>query len=328
MANSCYSLEEFLADTKTCLKKTIQYSDKLLDWDNNIILQKAAQHLCESNEAKMFRPFLIYQTAFSLGNERILAHRWNALVDMAACAELIHNASLLHDDVIDDAQQRRGKSTVKAFYGNEISILAGNFVLTKAFTLLKPYAREITDHAMDLIHTLTCAAIAELHLQGNSQTTIEQWRFVAMGKTGALFAWCMKSVCCLFEFDKKIPQAHQCGLDLGVVFQMVDDLIDLDEKLNKDRFSDIKNKQPSYPIILAIQESSEFLEYLDKTWRSPSIHPSAIFETGMQLLKTSAKVKTTQSLVTESDALKQRIDHLFQNESARVILNGILYSQK
>ncbi|MES2504447.1 MAG: polyprenyl synthetase family protein [Myxococcota bacterium] len=210
---------------------------------SNTLLSQTGGHLCLASGAKRVRPLL---TAYFGSALNIPAQD---IIPFAISSELIHSASLLHDDVVDAGEMRRGRPTVNAQWSNSVAVLSGNHLLSLALRELKPYSPAITQEAISVVDEMTRAAILELQMRNSKVHTIDDWRLMATGKTGSLFAFCGTSVA-LYAGDNFAAQAFkQAGHHIGTVFQLVDDLSDLQE--------DLKNLEGSYPRLLSLNGHTE-----------------------------------------------------------------------
>jgi geranylgeranyl pyrophosphate synthase len=175
------------------------------------------------------------------------------LSKIAAAAEFIHAASLLHDDIVDEADRRRGKTSVNRAFGNATAVLAGDFLLTEAFDLLQPFDRALSNQAIAVIRQMTKAAILELSTRGKIGVNRETWYTIAKGKTGVLFSWCGYAVARYAQKIDMTTRLSEIGERVGLIFQLVDDLKDFHGDMDlKDVCRDLRNLEPSMPMILAM----------------------------------------------------------------------------
>ena len=176
------------------------------------VLALAARHLCLAAGAKRGRPRLVWLFAHCLEQPPPIT----ALTDVAVAAELIHSASLLHDDVVDHGSLRRGLPTANARWGNTVAVLAGDLLLTTALAQLQRHPRSLTRKANETIGAMTRAAIAEVEARGRLDLSAAHWRRIAVGKTGALFSWCASAVASLgadrTDALRRAGQASVCCL--------------------------------------------------------------------------------------------------------------------
>ena len=264
--------------------------------DRGGVLAEASRALCLQAGGKRIRPRLTFLLGEAAGAPPA------ALEDVAAAGELIHGASLLHDDVVDEASVRRRRPTANARWGNAVAVLAGDWLLSTAFALLRPHPRPVTTGAIEVVGAMSNAAALELEARGRLDLPLAQWRSIAEGKTGALFAWCGRSAALLAAREDLAPGYEEFGRRLGVAFQLADDLKDLAGGEGKDRFADLKNKNPSVPILWAAQRSDALRLRLSALWSQE--HPAAaeVAAAGEALLAQGAAEETAAQLLTEVDA--------------------------
>ncbi|MDA0713548.1 MAG: polyprenyl synthetase family protein, partial [bacterium] len=265
--------QQFLDEVENSLSQVLHNKSEVLPLSNDVILA-ASRHLCLGANAKRIRPLL------TLFFGSALCLKFSDLLPIAVAGELMHSASLLHDDVIDEAKLRRGRPAVSYQYGNATAVLSGNFLLSVAFSLLKDQQNDLIHDSVDAIAYMAKAAIAEIDMRGKIDTELNVWKEVALGKTGVLFAWCGRSVGRIANNAEAIHKFYQCGLHIGTAFQLVDDLRDLQDAASlKDRFSDIKNREPSYPILLA-SRSPEIKKEIMSLWSQPEMSAEQIDKLG------------------------------------------------
>lgn len=250
-------------------------------------LEFAAAHICFAPKAKRARPRLVYMFGEALGVEE----GW--LLDVAVAVELMHTASLLHDDVVDDGHLRRGMPTVNAKWGNLVAVLTGDLMLSKALLQLERHPASLAMEGVKVVLEMTRAAILEARARSDVELGVAQWREIARGKTGVLFGWCGWAVGTLAGNREAADRFARCGHHLGLAFQMADDLKDLQSHTaGKDRFADIKNRNPSFPLLVALERSSEFKERLRGAWQQSVLEQEEIAALGQLVLGTGAAETT------------------------------------
>ena len=184
-------------------------------------------------------------------------------VNLAACVELIHAATLMHDDVIDSADIRRGKKTLNTIWGNHSSILVGDYLLSKCFEMM------VEDGNLELLKLLatTSSEIAQgevLQLQHNKEIDIweETYLNIISSKTASLFAAATKVGAIIAEKDLKYKNALEFyGKNLGLTFQIADDTLDYNSELKlfgKNVGNDFYEGKVTLPIILLYQKVDKF----------------------------------------------------------------------
>jgi octaprenyl-diphosphate synthase len=183
-------------------------------------------------------------------------------INLAACVELIHGATLLHDDVIDNSNIRRGKKTPNFIWGNHSSILTGDYLLSRCFEMM------VEDENLEILRLLssTSSKIAQgeiLQLQNNGEIDMleETYLKIISSKTAALFSAATKVGAILGERNNKDKEALEFyGNNLGITFQIADDTLDYNSKVNifgKTAGNDFIEGKITLPLILLFQQSNE-----------------------------------------------------------------------
>ena len=183
-------------------------------------------------------------------------------INLAACVELIHGATLLHDDVIDNGLLRRGKKTTNSIWGNHSSILTGDYLLSRCFEMM------VEDGNLEILRLLssTSAKIAQgeiLQLQHKSEIDMleETYLKIISSKTAALFSAATKVGAILGERNNKEKEALEFyGKNLGFTFQIADDTLDYNSEINvfgKESGNDFYEGKITLPIILLFQQSNK-----------------------------------------------------------------------
>ena len=198
-------------------------------------------------------------------------------INLSACVELIHAATLMHDDVIDNGEVRRGKKTINKIWGNQSSILVGDYLLSRCFEMM------VDDGDLEILKLLssTSAEISQgevLQLQHNKEVDIleETYLKIISWKTASLFAASTKVGAILSKKENKIKDAlYSYGKNLGLTFQIADDTLDYNSDLKvfgKEIGNDFYEGKITLPIILLYQkinnkEKSELIEIFNKLER-------------------------------------------------------------
>ncbi len=209
-----------------------------------------------NGSGKRVRPTLFLLAAYD-SNARLVHY-----VDAAVALELIHTASLLHDDVIDQAPTRRNKDTVHARWGNKVSILTGDYLLSEAFKILVGYQEwPLMDVIVNMVKSMTEGEIEQTFATADS-SELEERYFNWIGKKSAsFFAGCCRVGKMLGGGDSK-EQNHweEFGYNLGMTFQLIDDLLDYTgkgEKTGKPIYGDLHNRVITLPLIRSMKHASE-----------------------------------------------------------------------
>ena len=291
----------FLSEVESRIDTTLSW-DTEASWSDLPVMAEAARHLCLAGEAKRSRPRLVYMFGIAIEANA------DALADIAMAGEFIHGASLMHDDVIDEGTMRRGRPTVNARWDNLTAVLAGDMLLSEAIYGLRRWKRPITEEALKLVAAMSRAAMLEAHVRGRIDVPEQQWRYIALGKTGAMFRWCGRSVAWLADDMEALQSFGEFGDRFGVAFQMADDLKDiLGGDIGKDRFADIRNANPSYPLILALRSSDGLRRDIEAAWKKESLTGEEISRIGHAVIDTGA---AQQAYAQLGDEIAAAIDAL------------------
>lgn len=246
-------------------------------------LMGAARHLCIGSGGKRARPMMVRLFADACGAP--LAH----LVDLGVCAELIHSASLLHDDVVDAGMFRRGRPTVNARWGNIVAVMSGDLLLTVALGKLARIDTAVTQEAVNTVSEMTRAAIAEVEVRGEVNLPLDRLRYIAEGKTGALFAWCGAAAALLANDSEAKARFSAFGRRLGVAFQIADDIRDITGlDRGKPQYADLQSRTPSLPILLAARRDEALSRRLKESWAFAAMTPDRVSELGTAVLCSGA----------------------------------------
>ena len=214
----------------------------------------------------------------TLGSAKLCGYLKGARdINLSACVELIHAATLMHDDVIDNGEVRRGKKTINKIWGNQSSILVGDYLLSRCFEMM------VDDGDLEILKLLssTSAEISQgevLQLQHNKEVDIleETYLKIISWKTASLFAASTKVGAILSKKENKIKDAlYSYGKNLGLTFQIADDTLDYNSDLKvfgKEIGNDFYEGKITLPIILLYQkinnkEKSELIEIFNKLER-------------------------------------------------------------
>ena len=219
------------------------------------MIPEVANHLIESG-GKRLRPMLTLATAALSG------YRGDGHIRLAASVEFMHTATLLHDDVVDASEMRRGKLAARMLWGNEASVLVGDFLLGQAFKMMVEVG---SLQCLDVLST-AAAVIAEgevmqLGAAKNTATTEDEYLAVIRAKTAALFAAASEVGPILAGLDRTAQAAARSyGTNLGVAFQLVDDALDyggVSAQLGKNVGDDFREGKITLPVVLAYRRGSD-----------------------------------------------------------------------
>ena len=251
------SLNPLVALTQQSMSEVNKVIMDRLQSDVSLIPQLAG-HLIAAG-GKRLRPMLCI--AASMASSKNTNKPPKSALYLAASVEFIHNATLLHDDVIDSSDQRRGKQTANSLWGNEASVLVGDFLFARAFELM------VETNDIWVLEKLSVAAaqitegeVKQMSMLGQPNSPLSDYFSVIKGKTGVLFAAAAETGAKVGGGDKILCEAfYKYGLALGNAFQIMDDALDYgaaDNQIGKNLGDDFSEMKITLPIILAWQESS------------------------------------------------------------------------
>jgi octaprenyl-diphosphate synthase len=190
------------------------------------------------------------------------------IVDVAAALELIHSASLLHDDIIDGSETRRGQASALRRFGLADTLVAGDFLFGQAFALCGRFDEKVITWATDACISLTEGEVMQSRFRHNTQVTPDDYLEMISRKTAALFAQGARIGSTLAGASETIVGSMaECGFCVGMAFQIVDDLLDIEGDGNltgKPIGIDLKEGNPSLPIVLAITRDLEVRRIFQK----------------------------------------------------------------
>jgi octaprenyl-diphosphate synthase len=218
------------------------------------MIPEVANHLISSG-GKRLRPMLTLATAILSGYEG------ESHVKLAAAVEFMHTATLLHDDVVDESDMRRGKPAARMVWGNEASVLVGDFLLGQAFRMMVEVG---SLPCLDILSTAATVIaegeVMQLAAAKNTATTEDEYLAVIRGKTAALFAAACEVGPVLAGLGKDEAQAcRSYGLNLGIAFQLIDDVLDyggVAQKLGKNVGDDFREGKITLPVVLAYRRGN------------------------------------------------------------------------
>ncbi|MGC8861239.1 MAG: polyprenyl synthetase family protein [Armatimonadota bacterium] len=244
-----------IADLLDAVEDTIESAiDSRID-----IVSHISTHVFSAG-GKRIRPALVILSASACGSNVDRGR----VTKLAAAVELVHTASLLHDDVVDSAAARRGVCTANSLWGNRLSVLGGDFLLSKAFSLLA------CAESTEILSVLSSAAVSMAEsemLQAASEGSLDCWRAnywqIIQGKTAALMAACCECGALLAGADAGLRQAFsEYGTSVGLAFQITDDLLDIvgnPAQTGKDVGTDLMNGKFTLPVLLAYEKDSALI---------------------------------------------------------------------
>lgn len=234
-------MEIFETKFKDAVKSTVPLLDKIT---NYIIKRKG----------KQIRPMFVFLSAQVSGEVNDSTHRAAALI------ELLHTASLVHDDVVDDSNERRGFFSLNALWKNKVAVLVGDFLLTNGLSLsLEHNDFHLLKIANDAVREMSEGELLQIEKARRLDISEEVYFDIITKKTATLIAACCAAGTASVTDNKEtIAIAKDFGIHTGIAFQIKDDLFDFgsDENIGKPTGIDIKEKKMTLPLIYALNKST------------------------------------------------------------------------
>jgi octaprenyl-diphosphate synthase len=242
------------ADIRALIADDLRSTDALIleRLQSDVVLINQIGHYIVNSGGKRLRPTIVLLAA------RALDYPGKAHIDLAAIVEFIHTATLLHDDVVDDSEQRRNRDTANAVWGNAASVLVGDFLYSRAFEMM------VTVGSMEVMDVLSLATnriaegeVLQLLNCNDPDTDEKRYREVILRKTATLFEAGARLGGVISGAGEAEQQAlADYGLHLGMAFQMIDDALDYgasDADIGKNIGDDLAEGKPTLPLIRAIE---------------------------------------------------------------------------
>lgn len=219
-----------------------------------MLVSQVSEHIVTSG-GKRLRPLCVLLAARALGYDG--DHHINA----AAIVEFIHTATLLHDDVVDHSERRRGQDTANIVFGNQASVLVGDFLYSRAFQMMVDIgSMPVMRILADATNTIAAGEVMQLMNVHDPDVTEENYRMVIYRKTARLFEAGAQIAAVLAERDPGDEEAMvRYGQNLGCAFQLIDDALDYDasaEELGKNLGDDLAEGKPTLPLIYAMEKGT------------------------------------------------------------------------
>ena len=249
--NSYLELKNLVGDKLDNVSNVIEYK---LASEINLIHKMTEHHLKAGG--KRIRPLLTLATAKLCGYKD-----GKRDVNLAACVELIHSATLLHDDVIDNSDLRRGAKTTNSLWGNQSSILVGDYIFSRCFELMvEDGSSEILKILSSTSSTIAQGEVLQLEHKGEIDLLEETYFNIINMKTAALFAAATRVGACIANRNKKEKDALESyGKNLGLAFQIADDALDYystQKIFGKEIGKDFFEGKTTMPLVIIFQKAN------------------------------------------------------------------------
>lgn len=298
------------------------------------LIQEVSQHLISSG-GKRIRPTLLLLSSKLFREENISDD-----LNLAAAIELIHSATLLHDDVVDTSLVRRGKKTANAIWDNKASILVGDYLFSIAFQLMvKCRDLQILALLSKTSAVMSDGEVMQLENSNDIELSLEKYLEIIFGKTAVLFSAACESAALLNQAsEEKITALREFGKNLGIVFQIVDDVLDYtssQETLGKEVGHDFFEGKVTLPAILTYRASNAderkkiseiFANNLfdpkrnsdDLTWFMNLLHSYKILEESQRIASSYVKLAEKNLDIFSQSSVKNNLAAILQYSLNRI----------
>lgn len=262
------TLEDLIGkDVFDVLDSLEKYLVKVSSEDNSLVRESAVYSI--QSGGKRFRPLLLFTIYKFLGGQD-----FNSIIPLAAAIEMVHTATLIHDDIIDGATLRRGKSSIVSKYGLTEAIISGDFLFVKAFELATLYKSDIGRVLAKSCRYVADGELMEEKMRNNLDMSMEEYIKIVEMKTAMPIAAVSKSAVMYLDYPEEvIDSMEKFGIGLGIAFQIKDDILDYfgdEKKLGKRLYTDLRRGNHTIISIIAKNglndsEKKKFLEVFKKS---------------------------------------------------------------
>ena len=309
-----------ITQAKTLIEKEMQAVDTLIMGrmhSDIVLINQVGQYIINSG-GKRLRPMLVLLSA------GLFDYQGKNHVLMAAVIEFIHTATLLHDDVIDESDLRRGRETANNLWGNATSVLVGDFLYSRAFQMMiEPNIMKIMDIMAETTNIIAEGEILQLLNAHNPNTTEQKYMAVIQHKTAQLFEAAAIMGAVLTDQDQQVEQQLLLyGKHLGTSFQLIDDALDYTstaEELGKNVGDDLAEGKPTLPLIYALTKATDSqAELIASSIKSGGLdHIDEI----LAIIKTTGAIEYTQQKAQQqANDAKQAIQDFPDNEYKQAMI--------
>ncbi|KAG6793721.1 hypothetical protein POTOM_002940 [Populus tomentosa] len=319
---SITNLFEVVADDLQTLNQNLQS----IVGAENPVLMSAAEQIFGAGGKRM-RPALVFlvsrATAEVVGMKELTTeHR-----RLAEIIEMIHTASLIHDDVLDESDMRRGKETVHQLYGTRVAVLAGDFMFAQSSWYLANLENiEVIKLISQVIKDFASGEIKQASSLFDCDVELEEYLIKSYYKTASLIAASTKGAAIFSGVDSSVSmQMYDYGKNLGLSFQVVDDILDFTqsaEQLGKPAGSDLAKGNLTAPVIFALEQSPKLREIIESEFCE-----SGSIDDAIELVKSSGGIERAQELAKEkADLAIQNLRCLPQGSYQSALEEMVLYN--
>ena len=287
------------------------------------ILNSASMHALGSPGKRL-------RTALTLLSGKMNHYRLDKLLFLSVAFEMVHLATLIHDDIVDKALTRRGNPTVNALWGDQVAILLGDYYFAKTAGLIADVEDTRIDHLFsDTVATVCEGTILELMTAGQTNLTLQSYYEKISHKTAALIAACCKGGAIVGgATESEIELLYTYGLNLGIAFQIIDDILDYTEDqstIGKPAGNDLRQGMVTLPLIYALEERppNGHHQMVQKLLTETSHDEQEIREVIDWVLASRSTERSLKDAYTYADKAREALYH-FSPSSDRDVLDEVI----
>src|SRR5215204_2612466 len=282
---------------------------------SNIQVIEQLGEYVRSSGGKRVRPALLLLSNYACGGNA----RKEGVIRLATVMEMLHTATLVHDDIIDYAETRRGRESVNKHFGNQMAVLMGDWLYMSAFeTSLKERSLEILDILTRLTRKMTEGELIQLTVIGRSEITEDEYFDILQRKTAFLFSACCEIGAILGGASTEQQIAlRDYGMNLGIAFQLADDVLDFiadEDVLGKAAGADLLEGKLTLPLILLVKNAPELRKELEKIMHDGD-YSNVSREDLLEKLETANTIEETRRRAySYADKARKNLDVLAKTE--------------
>ncbi|XP_010552150.1 PREDICTED: solanesyl diphosphate synthase 2, chloroplastic-like isoform X2 [Tarenaya hassleriana] len=297
-------------------------NQNLLDVENPVLMSAAEQVFGAGG--KRIRPALVFLVSRATSELSGLIELRQKHKRLAEIVEMIHTASLIHDDVLDESDMRRGRETVHQIYGTRVAVLAGDFLFAQSsWRLANLENLEVIKLISQVIKDFASGEIKQATRSFDCDLELEEYLLKSYYKTASLVAASLKGAAIFSRVDQDIiEQMFQFGKNLGLSFQIVDDILDFtqsSDQLGKPAASDLVKGNLTAPVIFALREEPRLREIIETEFCEEGSLDDAI-----ELVKKSGGIDKARDLATEKADLAIQNLHRLPRSVYRLALEDMV----
>lgn len=317
---SLTNLFEVVADDLLTLNKNLQ---SIVGAENPVLMSAAEQIF--SAGGKRMRPALVFLVSRATSEIVGLKELTKEHRRLAEIIEMIHTASLMHDDVLDESDMRRGKETVHQLYGTRVAVLAGDFMFAQSSWYLANLENlEVIKLISQVIKDFASGEIKQASSLFDCDVELEEYLIKSYYKTASLIAASTKGAAIFSGTDSSInEQMFDYGKNLGLSFQVVDDILDFTqsaEQLGKPAGSDLAKGNLTAPVIFALEKEPKLRDIIESEFCETGSHDEAIL-----LVEGSGGIERAQELAREKADLAIQSLQCLPQSAFRLALEEMVY---